>query len=92
LQARISSAEFTDWQAYFRIEPQGYELDTWRWGMMTASIVNAVRSTIPQPKGKRIKVFKASDFSPFSKGEKPQDDLTPAQRKYIEGKRRKKRV
>jgi hypothetical protein len=89
LQRRMSSQEFTDWQAFFAIEPTGHDLETWRWGMQTAHIVNAVRSTIPIGKGmRRPKAFKPSDFYPSTK---KQDDLTPEQRAYIERKRKKKR-
>jgi hypothetical protein len=89
LQGRISSREFTDWQAYFAIEPHGHHIDEWRWGMLAASICNAVRSTIAVPAGaRRPKLFKPSDFYPM---QKRADDLTPEQRKYIETKRKRKK-
>jgi hypothetical protein len=82
----MSSKEFTDWQGYFAIEPYGYPIDEWRWGMLAANLCNAIRSTIPTKK--KLKPFKPSDFYP---NQKPTDDLTPAQRQYIERKRKKKR-
>jgi hypothetical protein len=87
----MSSAEFTDWLAYMSIEPHGYDLDTWRWGMMTANICNAVRSTIPLPKGKgKLRVFKAEDFYPFRKNEE-RTDLTAEQKAYLERKRKRRK-
>ena len=83
----MSSAEFTEWQAYLTVEPQGYDIDTWRWGMMVAHITNAVRSTIATKR--KPKVFKPSDFYPFAKDEKA--DLTPEQRAYIESKRKRRK-
>jgi hypothetical protein len=69
------------------IEPQGYDMDMWRYGMTISNIVNAVRSTIPTGRGKKPKVFKPQDFYPNQK----KDDLTPAQRAYVERKRKRKK-
>lgn len=82
----MDSQEFTDWQAFFAIEPYGYPIDEWRCGMMTANIANAIRSTIPTKK--KLKPFKPSDFYP---NQKPAEELTPRQRAYIEGKKRKRK-
>jgi|GEM_PF-1840596 len=88
LQEDVNSEQFTEWQAYFQIEPFGFPVDEWRWGMLAANICNAVRSTIPLPKGaRRPKMLKASDFFLTRK----ESDLTPEQQAHIERKRKQKR-
>ncbi|MBL8268056.1 hypothetical protein [Steroidobacter sp.] len=89
LDERISSAEFSQWIAYSNIEPFGYPMDNFRMGVPAAAFVNAIRSTVPVPKGRpRPKAIKASDFYP--KQAKAEPDLTPEQRAYIERKKQQK--
>ncbi len=83
----MSSREFTEWIAYFQIEPHGYHLDNWRFGMMTSNIVNAVCSTIPRKPGTKAKHYKPDDFYPMQKA----DGLTEAQRAHIERKKLKRK-
>ena len=58
-QARISSREFAEWQAFLRVEPHGGErLDVWMASMM-ALLANLYRD----PKKKR-KPYTLRDFMP----------------------------
>jgi hypothetical protein len=57
LRAQMSSAEFTDWCAYYSLEPWGYEAENWRMGMVAATVANAAG---------RKKPLKPSDFLPRS--------------------------
>lgn len=79
----MSSAEFTDWIAFFLIEPHGYDLENWRWGMQTSNIVNAIRSTVPGNK----QSFKTEEFYPTKTG----SQLTAGQRDYVERKKSKRK-
>lgn len=82
----MSSAEFTQWIAYANQEPFGNPLEMWMHGVRASSIVNAIYSTVPTPKGHpRPKRLTPQDFYPMSKGREP--DLTPEQREYIKKKR-----
>jgi len=66
----MSSAEFTEWLAYQRIEPSYWEMENWRFAQLSAAVVNAVHSTIPIPKGKhRPKPLKPKDFYPVIREE-----------------------
>ena len=56
-QQRISSREFTEWAAFYELEPWGYEVDNYRAGLICATVANAMR-------GKRGKKFSAADFMP----------------------------
>ena len=55
-QERISSAEYTEWLAYYQIEPWGDERADLRNGILCALTANMHRS-----KGRK---FKAGDFMP----------------------------
>lgn len=64
-------------------------MDNYRMGVPTASIVNAVRSTIPMQKGQhRPKAKTAADFYPQRAKREP--DLTPEQKEYIRKKHAKR--
>ena len=87
LEQTLSSAELTRWIAYAGIEPFGYPMDNYRFGVATTTITNAIYSTIPIPKGKRRpKPLAPADFYPQRKKREP--DLTPEQQAYIERKKR----
>lgn len=51
----MSSAEFTDWQAYYKIEPFGAERDNWHMGVLAALFYNLRRHKSKPP-------LSASDF------------------------------
>lgn len=88
-QEITSSAEFSQWIAYANVEPFGYPMDLYRMGAPAAAVVNAVRSTIPMPKGKpRPKAIKASDFYPQQA--KSGADLTPELRAALRKKQAKR--
>ena len=90
LEKTVSSSELTYWIAFSNIEPFGYPMDNYRMAVPAASIVGAIQSTIPLPKGKRRpKPPKPSDFYPAQKGKQP--DLTPEQREHIRKKHGKRR-
>jgi hypothetical protein len=60
----MSSVEFIEWIAYYRLEPWGYEADNWRAGMIASVIANANRK-----KGK--KAYKPTDFMPEEPPDRP---------------------
>ncbi len=56
----IDSVEFTDWMAYYRIEPFGERLADVRMGMIASTIANTTRDT------KKVrKPFQPIDFMPW---------------------------
>ena len=57
LREQMSSAEFTDWCAYYQLEPWGYEAANWRMAMTCSTTANAAG---------RKKPLKPSDFLPRS--------------------------
>jgi len=58
-QQAISSAEFAEWQAYYRLEPFGEERADLRTGILAALIANVNRD----PK-QRKKPYEPADFMP----------------------------
>jgi hypothetical protein len=90
-QERVSSARFTQWIAYQGIEPNGWQMDNWRFGMLAASVVNAVYSTIPVQKGRsRPKPLKPSDFYPPT-SRPQQQPLTKEQAEFLRKKHGKRK-
>lgn len=90
LQERMSAEEFMRWAVYYQLEPFGYEWQRWCFGMVAASISNAVYSTVPVPKGKaRPKVLQVADFFPPSERKVP-PQLTTEQAEHIRKKRARK--
>ena len=59
LLSRVSSAELTEWMAFYQLEPWGSEIDDLRAGIVASTIANANRD----PKKQR-KPFTAQDFMP----------------------------
>lgn len=59
LLSRVSSAELTEWMAFYRLEPWGSEVEDWRFGMVASVIANVNRD----PKQRR-KPFDPPDFMP----------------------------
>lgn len=59
LLSRISSAELTEWQAFYRLEPWGTEIDDLRAGIVSSVVANVNRD----PKKQR-RPFKPQDFMP----------------------------
>jgi len=55
----ISSAEFTQWQAFYQLEPFGPEAQSWRAAMLASILANVNRD----PKVRR-KPYTVSDFMP----------------------------
>jgi hypothetical protein len=80
LQERIPSSKFTELAAYLRIEPRGYEMDNWRFGMLAAT-VNNVQSN---------KKLKPKDFYP--PGRKKQPQLSPRQQQQLKAKREREKA
>jgi hypothetical protein len=88
LQLRMSSAEFTQWLAYNGVEPFGYEMETWRFGMVASAIVNAIYASAPRgPRSRRPKILKPHDFYPPTRASRG-PRLTKAQADHIERKRK----
>lgn len=89
LENRMSSAEFTRWIAYAGVEPFGYPMDNYRFGISTQEIVNSVRATIPVPEGKRRPpMLRADQLYPVPKSA---GKSTLAQKEYVRKKRGKRR-
>lgn len=67
----LTSRELLDWMAFWRLEPWGAEIESWRAGMIAATIANANRD----PKRQR-KPFEPSDFMPRFDGlDEPEQSL-----------------
>lgn len=60
---RMSSAEITEWLAFYQLEPFGGERDDLRTGIVAATVANVNRD----PK-KQKRPFEASDFMPVFPG------------------------
>lgn len=72
-QARIDSAELTEWMAYFELEPFGEERSDFRNALLCSLIANVFRG-----KGRRAK---PKDFMPrFDEEPKPRQSLTDMRR------------
>lgn len=85
----MSSAEFTERIALGNIEPDGWEMDNWRMGVIVSGICNAVIATIPMPKGKkRPKPLTPEDFYPVM-AERPR--LSERQIQELKERRGKRR-
>lgn len=56
-QLRVSSREFTDWQAFAELEPFGEERADLRAGIIASTLANVNR-------GRGTRAFKPSDFMP----------------------------
>jgi len=66
-QRHISSAEFTEWFAFYTLEPWGYEVENWRSGLVAAMVANTARD----PK-KHRKPYQPEDFMPNMEPKRPQ--------------------
>ncbi len=77
-QQRISSREFTEWVAFYELEPWGYEVDNYRAGLICATVANAMR-------GKRGKRFSAADFMPKETRPQTIEDQYAIMRKALHG-------
>lgn len=55
LGQRVSAAELTEWMEFFRLEPFGPEVESWRAGMIASVVANVNR-------GKGTKPYKPADF------------------------------
>lgn len=62
----MSSAEFTEWAAFYGLEPWGWEADNWRAGMIASVVANTVRDS-----KKRRKPFQPADFMPKERPDAP---------------------
>lgn len=58
---RLNSVQITEWQAFFRLEPFGHNMDYYMLGQIASLLYNAYRG-----KGKSAR--KPMDFVPFYKG------------------------
>lgn len=87
----MTSQEFSEWCAYSRIEPFGFEMDNWRAGMIAAEVVNAVHRSIPLPKtARRPKPLAPRDFYPVVRPTSgPQ--LSASQAAFLKAKHGKRR-
>lgn len=79
LGVRMSSREFVEWMAYYRIDPFGEDRADLRQAMTTAAVHNTIEAQRKNPKWK-----KATDFLPFA--ESPEKDDEPATPEELKGK------
>lgn len=56
LEQTLTSAEFSDWCAFYSLEPWGHEIANWRMGVLAATTANF--------SGRAKKRLKPSDFMP----------------------------
>lgn len=64
---RVNSEELSEWMAFNKIEPFGYERDDMRFAILTCVIANCNRSSKQRP-------FKISDFMlKFDRLDKPRE-------------------
>ncbi len=63
LQQRIDAREFTEWIAYWNVEPWGEERADLRAGIIAATVANCA------PFRKSQRPFAPSEFMPFAKAE-----------------------
>ena len=56
LHQTMTSVEFTDWCAFYSLEPWGFDSDNWRMGVIGATVANY--------SGRVKKAVKPSDFFP----------------------------
>ena len=61
----MPSSLFTEWAAFFGLEPFGYEIENWRTGQVCSLIANVNRN----PK-KKPDPYKPKDFMPKSRHKK----------------------
>lgn len=66
-QACISSQEFTEWQAYYSLEPFGQEPDDLRAATLAALTANANRDGKKQPRPFTVNDFRLMKTSPKRK-------------------------
>lgn len=59
LLSRVSSAELTEWMAFYRLEPWGSEADDWRAGMVASVVANVNRDT-----KQHRRAYQPADFMP----------------------------
>ncbi len=87
----MTSAEFTLWKMFDKNEPIGNEFFNHHFGTGTASLINAIHSTIPRKKGsRRPKAYTAKDFFPVR--EKAKGELTAEQAEHLRKKRAKRKA
>lgn len=67
LGQRMSSAEFSEWMAFYSIEPFGEERADIRQAMTTSAVHNSIQAHMKEPKW-----TKPGDFMPFSTQPKAQ--------------------
>lgn len=77
LQERMSSEEFTHWIAYFGMEPWGYDIETWRMGMLCSTSANTAG---PKKGGKP---WRPQDFIP-KKQDAPRGQSIAEQRAILQ--------
>ena len=78
---RMSSREFSEWMAYYGIEPFGEERADLRQALTTSTMAN-----IAQAQTKHPKWTKPEDYMPFSKPEAQTETNDPASPEALRGK------
>ena len=68
----MSSREFSEWMAYYEMEPFGEERADLRQALTTTAIVNVAQAQTKHPKW-----MKPEDYMPFSKAAPTRDGPAP---------------
>jgi hypothetical protein len=55
----MSSREFSEWMAFYLLEPWGWQMDNWRSALVASTMANTARDT-----KKKKKPFAIEDFMP----------------------------
>lgn len=72
LGARMSSREFSEWMAYYAIEPFGEERADLRQALTTSAVHNSIQAQSKHPKW-----TKPEDFMPYSEQAQPKTPDEP---------------
>ena len=74
--AEIDSAEYSEWMAYYRLDPRGEDRADLRAGIVASTVANAAR-------GRKSRAFKPKDFMPdFDKAETGATDWQSQKAKF----------
>lgn len=71
----ISSSLFTEWMAFYNLEPWGYDAANWRAGMQAATMCNINRK-------KNTPAYQPVDFMPVKKTQQTTAEMMSALKSY----------
>jgi hypothetical protein len=68
----LTASQMAEWEAFFKLEPFGTEMDNLRTGMICSTIMNAVTAIFHDSKKGKPHRYVPSDFFPDGEEKKPQ--------------------